>query len=58
MRTAASIADVKARLSEFVRRVKAGNEVVITDRGVPVARLHTRHRPGCLSARLRSHHRP
>ena len=39
MRTAASIADVKARLSEFVRRVKAGNEVVITDRGVPVARL-------------------
>jgi len=27
MRTAASIADVKARLSEFVRRVKAGNEV-------------------------------
>jgi len=39
MRTAASIADVKARLSEFVRRVKAGNEVVITERGVPVARL-------------------
>lgn len=39
MRTAASIADVKARLSEFVRRAKAGNEVVITDRGIPVARL-------------------
>jgi len=39
MRTAASIADVKARLSEFVRRVKAGNEVVITERGIPVARL-------------------
>jgi prevent-host-death family protein len=39
MRTAASIADVKARLSEFVRRAKAGNEVVITERGVPVARL-------------------
>ena len=39
MRTAASLADVKARLSEYVRRVKAGNEVVITDRGVPVARL-------------------
>jgi len=30
---------VKARLSEFVRRARAGNEVVITDRGVPVARL-------------------
>ncbi len=39
MRTAASIADVKARLSEFVRRARAGHEVVITDRGVPVARL-------------------
>jgi prevent-host-death family protein len=39
MRTAASIADIKARLSEYVRRAKAGNEVVITDRGIPVARL-------------------
>jgi prevent-host-death family protein len=39
MRSTASIAEVKARLSEFVRRVKAGNEVVITERGVPVARL-------------------
>lgn len=39
MRTSASIADLKARLSEFVRRAKAGNEVVITERGVPVARL-------------------
>lgn len=39
MRTSASVAQVKARLSEYVRRVKAGNEVVITERGVPVARL-------------------
>ena len=39
MRTMVSIADVKARLSEYVRRVKAGHEVVVTDRGVPVARL-------------------
>jgi prevent-host-death family protein len=39
MRTSASIAEVKARLSEYVRRVKAGGEVVITERGVPVARL-------------------
>jgi prevent-host-death family protein len=39
MRTSASIADLKARLSEYVRRVKAGHEVVVTDRGVPVARL-------------------
>jgi prevent-host-death family protein len=39
MRTTASLADVKARLSEYVRRVKAGHEIVLTDRGVPVARL-------------------
>ncbi len=39
MRTKASIAELKARLSEYVRRVKAGNEVVVTERGVPVARL-------------------
>jgi prevent-host-death family protein len=39
MRTTASIAELKARLSEYVRRVKAGHEVVITERGVPVARL-------------------
>jgi prevent-host-death family protein len=39
MRTTASIAEVKSRLSEYVRRVKAGNEVIVTERGVPVARL-------------------
>jgi len=39
MRTTASIADLKARLSEYLRRVKRGDDVVITERGVPVARL-------------------
>ena len=39
MRTSASIAQMKARLSEYVRKVKAGNEVLVTERGVPVARL-------------------
>ncbi|MCL4814876.1 MAG: type II toxin-antitoxin system prevent-host-death family antitoxin [Vicinamibacteraceae bacterium] len=39
MKTTASVADLKARLSEFLRRVKSGSEVVITERGVPVARL-------------------
>jgi prevent-host-death family protein len=39
VRKTASIAEVKARLSEYVRQVKAGNEVVVTERGVPVARL-------------------
>lgn len=35
----ANVAQLKARLSEYVRQVKGGAEVVITERGVPVARL-------------------
>lgn len=38
MKTAA-VSELKARLSEFLSQVKAGNEVLITDRGKPVARL-------------------
>ncbi|RJR38748.1 MAG: type II toxin-antitoxin system prevent-host-death family antitoxin [Desulfobacteraceae bacterium] len=38
MKTAA-ISELKARLSEFLTQVKAGNEVLITDRGKAVARL-------------------
>lgn len=35
----ATIAQIKARLSEFVAAVKAGETVVVTERGRPVARL-------------------
>jgi prevent-host-death family protein len=38
MRTA-SVAELKARLSMFLAAVKRGEEVIITDRGKPVARL-------------------
>lgn len=38
MKTAA-VAELKARLSEYLNRVKAGEEVLVTDRGHPVARL-------------------
>jgi prevent-host-death family protein len=38
MKTAA-ISEIKARLSEYLDQVKAGEEVLITDRGKPVARL-------------------
>ena len=38
MKTAA-VSELKARLSEYLNRVKAGAEVLITDRGKPVARL-------------------
>ena len=38
MKTAA-ISEIKAKLSDFLNQVKAGEEVLITDRGKPVARL-------------------
>ena len=34
-----SVGRLKARLSEYLRRAKAGEGVVVTDRGRPVARL-------------------
>jgi prevent-host-death family protein len=34
-----SVARLKARLSEYLRQVRAGEAVVVTDRGKPVARL-------------------
>lgn len=38
MKTAA-IADLKASLSKYISRVKEGEEVLVTERGIPVARL-------------------
>lgn len=34
-----SVGRLKARLSEYLGRARAGEEVIITDRGRPVARL-------------------
>ncbi|MEQ9568596.1 MAG: type II toxin-antitoxin system prevent-host-death family antitoxin [Longimicrobiales bacterium] len=34
-----SVAALKARLSEYLRSARAGETVVVTDRGTPVARL-------------------
>jgi len=34
-----SVSYAKAHLSDLLRRVRAGKEVVVTDRGVPVARI-------------------
>ena len=34
-----SMSELKARLPEQIRRVKAGEEIVVTERGMPVARL-------------------
>ncbi len=34
-----SVAELKARLSEFLAAARRGEEVIVTDRGKPVARL-------------------
>lgn len=44
MRTV-SLADAKARLSELLNEVEAGEEVVITRHGTPVARVVPARRP-------------
>jgi prevent-host-death family protein len=33
------VSELRAHLSEWLERARAGTEVVVTDRGVPVARL-------------------
>jgi prevent-host-death family protein len=35
----AGVAELKARLASYLKIVKAGSEVLITDRGVPIAKL-------------------
>jgi len=34
-----AVSELRAHLSEWLYRVREGDEVVITDRGVPIARL-------------------
>lgn len=41
-----SIADAKAHLSELVEQAEAGEDVCLTRRGKPVARLTTANRKG------------
>ena len=35
----ASVSKLKASLSEYLRRVKAGEEILVTERGRPIAKL-------------------
>jgi prevent-host-death family protein len=35
----APVVRLKSQLSRYLRRVKAGEEVIVTERGVPIARL-------------------
>jgi prevent-host-death family protein len=34
-----SISDLKAKLSQYIDAVRSGHEVIVTDRGTPVARI-------------------
>ena len=44
------IRQLKAQLSEYLRRVKAGETIVITERGKPIGRLVPEEGGGALSA--------
>jgi prevent-host-death family protein len=46
----AGIKDLKDHLSDFLRRVRRGEEVVITDRNRPVARLSAVDQPADVGA--------
>jgi prevent-host-death family protein len=39
MRTEVKIAELKARLSEYLHSVRRGNEIVVKDRETPIARI-------------------
>jgi prevent-host-death family protein len=39
MKKTAAVAELKAQLSRYLSRVKSGEEILITERGCPVARL-------------------
>lgn len=45
MKTAA-VAELKAKLSRYLGRVKAGEEVLVTERGTPIARIIPAGRTG------------
>lgn len=39
MKTTTGVTELKAQLSRYLARVKAGEEVLVTERGRPIARL-------------------
>jgi prevent-host-death family protein len=39
MKKTAAVAELKAQLSRYLSRVKSGEEILVTERGTPVARL-------------------
>jgi prevent-host-death family protein len=39
MKRTVSVVELKAKLSEHLRQVKTGHELIVTERGIPVARM-------------------
>ena len=39
MKRTVSVVELKAKLSEHLRQVKSGHELIVTERGIPVARM-------------------
>jgi prevent-host-death family protein len=39
MKRTVSVVELKAKLSEQLRQVKLGHELIVTERGIPVARM-------------------
>ncbi|MBI4604110.1 MAG: type II toxin-antitoxin system prevent-host-death family antitoxin [Planctomycetes bacterium] len=55
--TTTPVAELKAKLSKYLKQVKAGQEVLVTERGVPVAKLvplEAAHKRGSRRERLAS----
>jgi len=50
--TVATITELKNRLSSYIDRVRAGERILIVDRGIPVARLEPAVAPEDDDARL------
>ncbi|MGQ0816034.1 MAG: type II toxin-antitoxin system Phd/YefM family antitoxin [Gemmatimonadota bacterium] len=48
----ASIAELKARLSEFLAAAKRGEDVIVTERGRPIARLTAVAKAEAMEARM------
>ena len=48
-----AISELKAKLSEYLKAVRAGEEVIVTDRGKPVARIAPISGPDETDSRLR-----
>lgn len=38
-KSSAAVAELKTQLSRYLSRVKAGQEILVTERGIPIARL-------------------